>query len=368
MDAQTYIDQLTQQRSLTFPKQFHEPIVVRPYHPVRRYVARIFDYSLIKTLILVLIFVVFRIRPGTKLLTNVVSYGAPVLAIPILAFLMARLGTTPGKWLMGLEVRSIYGGNMHYEAALSREAQVFTRGYGLGIPLISPIREIISYRNYGHRDPEWDEYCEYIYHPWTNKRKIAFILSIILIISALFATSLDLIKPKYRGDLTISEFSSNYNDYLYTIGDVSSDAYLKTDGTWEDPIENHGQGVIVVGAETETDPLRFQLEGEYVTGFQFHKRWTGLVFPVTPLDAVTQVLSLTMVMSQKEAGYHDATELLMQIDEYANEKNATFICGNYEISWRIETVNCKQVGNFGYAAENDELDASMELFFEIHKR
>ena len=367
MDAQGYIDQLTQPRNLTLPKQFHEPVLVRPFHPVRRYVARMLDYTLISVLLFLLIFVVFRVRPAAKLLTTVLSYAAPVLALPILAFILSKFGTTPGKWLMGLEVYSVYGGKMHFDAAFSRELEVFTRGYGLGIPLVSPIFEVINYRKYAHQDPDWDRYCEYIYHPWTKKRKIAFVMAVLMVFMSLFVAFSDLLKPKYRGDLTISEFCSNYNDYLDTIGDISPEYYLNDDGTWHE-LDELQLGVIVVGSETQVDPLEFQLKGETVTGLRYHKTWTGLQLPVDPMNTVAQVLMINTLMSQRGTGYTDMMDFLEQLEAQENNQKGSIVCGNVEVTWRIETENCKQVGNFDFLAENDELDASMELFLEIEIR
>jgi uncharacterized RDD family membrane protein YckC len=61
------------------------------------------------------------------------------------AFLLSTWGTTLGKWLLGTSVRDIRGNKLTYNAALSRSFQVWIKGLGLGIPIISFLTIINSY-------------------------------------------------------------------------------------------------------------------------------------------------------------------------------------------------------------------------------
>ncbi|TDK24379.1 RDD family protein [Luteimonas aestuarii] len=70
---------------------------------------------------------------GGTVLSNVVS---PVMAIVPVALLLA-CGQTPGKWLFGIRVRDREGRRIGFLAALRREAMIYVRGLGLGLPLVT---------------------------------------------------------------------------------------------------------------------------------------------------------------------------------------------------------------------------------------
>ncbi|TYT27020.1 RDD family protein [Luteimonas viscosa] len=70
---------------------------------------------------------------GGTVLSNVIS---PIVAIPPIALLLAS-GQTPGKWLFGIRVRTREGRRMGFVLALRREATIYVRGLGLGLPLVT---------------------------------------------------------------------------------------------------------------------------------------------------------------------------------------------------------------------------------------
>lgn len=57
---------------------------------------------------------------------------------------LANTGTTPGKWLMGIRVRTADGKHLGVFAALWRFVQVWLLGIGAGIPLVSLITMLTS--------------------------------------------------------------------------------------------------------------------------------------------------------------------------------------------------------------------------------
>jgi len=54
--------------------------------------------------------------------------------------MLAKFGTTPGKWLLGLAIRDYDDKCLNYEAALSRTWQVLWYGWGLNIPFYRLVR------------------------------------------------------------------------------------------------------------------------------------------------------------------------------------------------------------------------------------
>lgn len=57
--------------------------------------------------------------------------------IPLEALLISSFGTTPGKWLLGLDVVSSDGSTPSFEGAIQRTALVWWRGVALGIPIVA---------------------------------------------------------------------------------------------------------------------------------------------------------------------------------------------------------------------------------------
>ncbi|MCX6867383.1 MAG: RDD family protein [Verrucomicrobia bacterium] len=73
-------------------------------------------------------------------------------------FLLHRLGTTPGKWLLGLKVVNDDGSLLSLADATRRSARVLCLGIGFGWSLLAPICQIMAYftaKRLGR--PLWDQ-------------------------------------------------------------------------------------------------------------------------------------------------------------------------------------------------------------------
>ncbi|TLD71637.1 RDD family protein [Phragmitibacter flavus] len=57
--------------------------------------------------------------------------------VPVEAWCLARFGKTPGRALLRLEVVSVTGGRLTFQQALVRSVQVYVKGVGLWLPLVS---------------------------------------------------------------------------------------------------------------------------------------------------------------------------------------------------------------------------------------
>lgn len=77
---------------------------------------------------------------------------------PVEAVLLSTWGTTPGKALLRVQLRSEDGQRLGFRRALQRAGDVWLRGYGLG--LLAPITLIIAYVRFGSRGHTgWDAKC-----------------------------------------------------------------------------------------------------------------------------------------------------------------------------------------------------------------
>ena len=104
-------------------------------HPWARFYARSIDYMLFYVL-LDLAWPEWRFH---LLTTSVLLFSIVVLFAWTLpeALLLSVLGTTPGKWVLGLRVERKDGGALRIGEAWMRAVSVWLRGQGAGIPIVS---------------------------------------------------------------------------------------------------------------------------------------------------------------------------------------------------------------------------------------
>ena len=108
----------------------------------RRFLARITDYAIYAALFMSCVYLL-KVPYNEFLLFSQPTFWMPSILLE--ALLLSNKGTTPGKWLMGISVRSLLDGNlppMRY--TLSRAFGVFIMGMGCFMPLLSIIMMCIA--------------------------------------------------------------------------------------------------------------------------------------------------------------------------------------------------------------------------------
>lgn len=161
-------------------------------HPVRRWVARIFDFwvttGLVFAVLAILLVVVDRQMETLGALVGllaVVFLLSPVrglVAAMLNALLLSRFSTTPGKWLCGVRIVSKDGNPLTYRAAFGREFAVFTAGCGLYLPLIALV--VVGYNFFQLRKigvTKWDEDRNLVavHRPDSFKQAVLIVLALI---------------------------------------------------------------------------------------------------------------------------------------------------------------------------------------------
>lgn len=156
---------------------------VRPWV---RYWARYIDMYLIIMLILILQLSIF---PTKQLDETIAAIGVYFIWVLIEAQLMSTWGTTPGKWLLRIKVRDSEGNKLTLKNALIRSFLVWF--VGLGMTLLTPITEVISYMSLKDRGVTmWDNYCKCnVTHEQIGAERIPIIVGVI-IMPMLIASSL----------------------------------------------------------------------------------------------------------------------------------------------------------------------------------
>lgn len=202
-------------------------------HPVRRFLGRYLDHLLSSTILMLIVIVFLRVRPVGDFQNIVINIGAIFLSMLLNALFLCMLGTTPGKFAMGVFLKDPEGKNISFVSALQREWAVFRYGEGFHIPIYSWIRIYKSYRTHTTGlELEWDyDYdADVLYTDWSARRPVyATILAVICTVGIIFSAQ-DSMFPKHRStDLTLAEFAENYNDYTRLNG---MSTYLSEKGEW----------------------------------------------------------------------------------------------------------------------------------------
>ena len=365
LDAVYYLQLLDRKQARIATGHFRE-YVQRPYYPLRRFMARMTDYAILRMMIEFLIVVVLRIRPYSEWLSLFITYGIPFLMIPTASWMIHKWGTTPGKWIYGISVLSENGCKLSFVDAMEREWWVFIRGYGFGIPIWSVVRLVKSYNSYQEYDMEWDRSCELQFKDLGKRMKgvIAGSIAIIIVINFLIVT--DAPKPRFRGDITISEFAENYNFY-YKITEEQFDTgfEMKSDGTWLLASEGNGVFDIVGKPMYPNQNFEFNMDGTCIKSIRYENTWTdvGMLYPVI---YKCKIAAVTAVLSQKGNGIFDILSFvkIMDSSDLLHDGNITY--RNICISWNIETENCIALAGIHYTTDDETKPSMASVEFVIN--
>jgi DNA-binding transcriptional MerR regulator len=262
LDAQKYLDRTVAAAQLS-PQYFsiRSDELPRVSHPWRRYFARSLDYTLYSVLWSAVAHILLRWNTSLaglleEYILALISFGLMLLLEPAL---LSTWGTTPGKWIFGLEVRSYDGTKLSYSGALWRSWEVFHHGYGYFIPFYNLYRNYKSYK--ACRDGEelpWDEDVAYTLRDTNGLRIAGFLGAYVLFIAIEVFVLLQAEMPRHRGELTAAEFTQNFNDLMDYNG-IHFNEHLDVNGKWTQNEADRASGIIVGGPElpafsmTETD-------------------------------------------------------------------------------------------------------------------
>ena len=347
-------------------------------HPWRRFFARFLDHGLWMSLVCFFYIVVMRIRPlpGDFWRAFITVFGM-ALFIPAEALMLSRFGTTPGKFALGIRIESIQGGNLTWQEALRRSCNVYVQGTGCCIPLLEPAIMFARYckmtgrvaRGFilaGPQDLDWDEETEIIYECGSRKRFLTVVLTISLTLGICLATTLDGIRPRYRGNqLTISQFAENYNTYLsWTEEDIPVYDRLQSDGSFRSIPSN--TAVVDMNDSRQDHRIQFdyKLEGEYLQSVSITQDWND-VFYLAPLTVHPWRVSTSLLMAQKGCGIREMIEFANLYQSYLDAKCASFQYKNLLIEWTITTELPMNEGVIRHQADGDSESVTAEMYFKI---
>lgn len=186
-------------------------------HPWRRYFARGIDLALVGLPVSFVQYVLLHRNYTTvsrweDIVCALIGWGLLLLLEPLL---LARFGTTAGKWCMGITVTRPDGERLSYSEALNRTALVWFYGAGLGLPLVELVCSYLSYRRYTRGEElAWESgSIERFDERGTGKMALLCAASWAVCGTLTVAMALAAMLPPNRGDLTVAEFAENVNFY-----------------------------------------------------------------------------------------------------------------------------------------------------------
>lgn len=134
-----------------------EPATSLPrVRPWIRFWARFIDIHLFGFAFVVALLIV---NPyGYVFMENEYTLGVVVMFVWVFfeALLLATIGTTPGKWLLSININHP-SDRISLDDALSRSFKVWWRGLGTGFPIATIITQVLAYRNLASNgECSWD--------------------------------------------------------------------------------------------------------------------------------------------------------------------------------------------------------------------
>lgn len=189
------------------------------FTPWQRFWARSLDFALASGAVDVTLSLAFHISALTmngrafQLLTLLLGW---VLVFAIEPLLLSTWGTTPGKWLLGLELRDGEGRKLSRMEALERLWGVLWKGYGCEIPFYSLYRLYRSCQNCNSGeglpyDREQDlQYYSLVPGRWYGRAAVSVALTVLIALGNTWC-GYQVLLPPNRGDITKAELAENIN-------------------------------------------------------------------------------------------------------------------------------------------------------------
>lgn len=313
LEAGPYLEELSrlEREGVRLQPPAADSLPCAPY-PWRRFFARQLDRSLLSLLFSAVLSLVLRRRLGDglpwDLFETYLLWGIQFLVEPLL---LSTWGTTPGKWIFGLQVRSSDGRKLTFGEAASRLWELFRYGEGYGIPFYNLYRNYKSFRACADGEVlPWDQSRELSYsirdtRPW---RGAAWLGAVGLDLSLALLLAVHITIPPVRHPLTVAEFARNYNDAVrqYELSSLS----LDSKGQWVVP-----EGTLDLGREGAPPIFHYTTAGDgTLTGLTFTYRTPPEFFGSGTLDEQTAAL-LAMLAAQPEAGFLNWLGLIETVSE-----------------------------------------------------
>lgn len=162
--------------------------ISHPFHPWRRYFARVFDIALYNNTWLSFLRFTFHVNLiGRSSMLNILdSYIAIVMMLFLEPLWLHFFRTTPGKAIFGIRIEDFNGKKLTYRQGFDRTFGVIASGLGFNIPIYTLIRLWKSYNLcIDKKIQPWNESTSYIIKD-TKLYRIFVYIGMLIAIFAIF--------------------------------------------------------------------------------------------------------------------------------------------------------------------------------------
>lgn len=263
------------------------------FDPWQRFWARDLDFALASAVVWAVLTLGFRMSvTGTprwllQTLNIVLSWGIWLILEPLL---LCTWGTTPGKWLLGLELRNKEGRKLGFLQGLRRTWDVLVVGYGLEIPILCWYCMYKGYRECRDNRPmHYDYEAENLYYSrapdrWGWRAAVSVALSLALLPVHVWC-GFQVLRPPNRGEVTPAEFAENVSAVAkaldYSLW-VDEEGYRLSEQTAQYLIDGEGEGDWEerrYGERYEEEPVyTLEVDGDgFVTGVRMEQAGSSSV-------------------------------------------------------------------------------------------
>ncbi|MBP5178381.1 MAG: RDD family protein, partial [Lachnospiraceae bacterium] len=206
-----------------------------PY-PARRFIARIVDTTIVTLIGNAILKIGFRINTGLSMETlmycEIIFWLFELMIEPLL---LTTIGTTPGKWIMGIKVRDMKTkGKLELKQSYTRALKLAWHGFGFMIPIFTLYKRGVSYFKCRMNDTmPWDAGIDVVLDDDRQTRIALCVIAVILLNVGDEFIAKQAMLPQNRGDITYEQFRENMVEIMkYTgyTGDIL-DNYKVTTGS-----------------------------------------------------------------------------------------------------------------------------------------
>ena len=299
LDAPRYLDALSRETPAAVPQEDKLPRVRSPW---RRFFARALDEALCTALwVMFLLALNFNPATGGAPMRFIHALMGSLIQLGLEPLFLSKLGTTPGKWILGLSVTDADGSYLSYGAAATRLLCVWWYGNALDIP---PLNLYRLYKSYDACDKgevlPWETDSVLVLRDEAPWRAWAYVGARLAIIAVMTLAVLLALLPKHRGEITVAEFCENYNDL---VDFLDREQFVRLDAR-EGWVARPADSVYVSVGSTVRPPLTFIEENGYMTGVRFEESLVNSEYVPSSCNAEMQFLLMTFAGSQKGAVWH----------------------------------------------------------------
>lgn len=334
--------------------------------PWRRFFARTLDTYLYSTILYFIYYTVLNQKLDLPILVALlIQMGTMILIEPVFIF---KIGTTPGKWLLGISVARKEGGRLTYGDAFWRTLAVLWYGEALYIPYVCLWRNYRSCRmvENGKALP-WEEtsICQ------VKKYRAMYVLKYILCYGVcVFIMTLNLRAkelPVNRGEITVSEFAENYNTYRKQAGlmDETGVYSLDVDGQWYGGDEN--VPVLRLFDGLPMPEYHYTEKDGIMTGVSFEVNYKGSDWIDGYVNEIPLMVCSYLGASGEYTVWNGRMEALESYLEDNRMKSFELETGGISINCQMEWDGLAAVGNDLLMPLDEEEDGSFHIFFEMKR-